>query len=354
MADEELDPKIKAEIDAMTYEQLLERWRNDPSGSPLFQGASGIYARILNEVAAELRTRVREEVRTKVRNALSGLAGLPHDADVGEFIMKSVSEILEPYLPDAPDVQVADASIDAGSVTFDLVLHGQAGPQDKPVPPDEPRGNLEFGAILDDANFVLGGKPDGILDKPHPALIDLKTAYSAFEHMQSYVGATGNGHHRLRAAQQMAQRLFDQILVKLSNLPDGEERTQLAINFANWLAARAVDVQIRKRNPTVDAYGVFHWEPDAPAKPETKLFRLPAHFVGVPEAHEDATSWSVQIEIEDSEAHPAGGTNSASLVFLMEEPRKWLDVHTQLEVFLGPKKVGTFEVRTVMLAEPET
>lgn len=47
-----LDPKTKAEIDAMTYEQLLERWRNDPSGSALFQGASGLYCQ---QRMAELR-----------------------------------------------------------------------------------------------------------------------------------------------------------------------------------------------------------------------------------------------------------------------------------------------------------
>ena len=38
-----MDEKTKATIDAMSYEQLLRRWRNAPAGDPLFQGEAGEY-----------------------------------------------------------------------------------------------------------------------------------------------------------------------------------------------------------------------------------------------------------------------------------------------------------------------
>jgi len=39
----DLTPECKAEIDAMSYEQLLFRWRFYPAGYPWFQGESGDY-----------------------------------------------------------------------------------------------------------------------------------------------------------------------------------------------------------------------------------------------------------------------------------------------------------------------
>jgi len=39
----DLTPECKAEIDAMSYEQLLSKWRFAPAGSPWFQGESGDY-----------------------------------------------------------------------------------------------------------------------------------------------------------------------------------------------------------------------------------------------------------------------------------------------------------------------
>lgn len=38
-----LTTAVKAQIDALTYEQLLEGWRHTPVGDPLFQGESGRY-----------------------------------------------------------------------------------------------------------------------------------------------------------------------------------------------------------------------------------------------------------------------------------------------------------------------
>jgi len=38
-----LTPEVKAEIDAMTYEQLLRRWRFATLGNPMFQGERGSY-----------------------------------------------------------------------------------------------------------------------------------------------------------------------------------------------------------------------------------------------------------------------------------------------------------------------
>lgn len=38
-------PKNKETIDSMSYRELLSRWRNDPVGSPWFQGATEGYWR---------------------------------------------------------------------------------------------------------------------------------------------------------------------------------------------------------------------------------------------------------------------------------------------------------------------
>lgn len=39
----EIDAKIKAQIDGMSYEQMLRRWRFAPSGDTIFQGDVGDY-----------------------------------------------------------------------------------------------------------------------------------------------------------------------------------------------------------------------------------------------------------------------------------------------------------------------
>ena len=38
-----LDPKVKAEIDSLSYEQLLSAWRFASAGDLRFQGESGKY-----------------------------------------------------------------------------------------------------------------------------------------------------------------------------------------------------------------------------------------------------------------------------------------------------------------------
>lgn len=38
-----LTKQLKQEIDSMSYEQLLSKWRFSPVGSPIFQGESGTY-----------------------------------------------------------------------------------------------------------------------------------------------------------------------------------------------------------------------------------------------------------------------------------------------------------------------
>ena len=38
-----LDPKVKAEIDSLSYEQLLSAWRFAKAGGTRFQGESGEY-----------------------------------------------------------------------------------------------------------------------------------------------------------------------------------------------------------------------------------------------------------------------------------------------------------------------
>ena len=48
-----LTAKIKSDIDAMTYEQLLRKWRAAPIGDLMFQGESGDYfAKRMMEVRA--------------------------------------------------------------------------------------------------------------------------------------------------------------------------------------------------------------------------------------------------------------------------------------------------------------
>lgn len=38
-----IDEKIKQQIDAQTYEQLLNKWRHAQLGDPMFQGEVGDY-----------------------------------------------------------------------------------------------------------------------------------------------------------------------------------------------------------------------------------------------------------------------------------------------------------------------
>ncbi len=46
--------EMKARIDAMTYEQLLAKWRFAPIGDPMFQGDTGdYYGKRMAEMRAE-------------------------------------------------------------------------------------------------------------------------------------------------------------------------------------------------------------------------------------------------------------------------------------------------------------
>jgi len=38
-----LTPELKSQIDSMSYEQLLDRWRNAPSGDQMMRDESGVY-----------------------------------------------------------------------------------------------------------------------------------------------------------------------------------------------------------------------------------------------------------------------------------------------------------------------
>ena len=53
-----LTPEVKSEIDAMTYTQLLRRWRFAPVGNELFQGESGAY---FADSMSELRRKIGSE-----------------------------------------------------------------------------------------------------------------------------------------------------------------------------------------------------------------------------------------------------------------------------------------------------
>lgn len=45
-----MDEGMKAWIDSASYTELLERWRNEPSGSPWFYGETGdYYSRVMSE-----------------------------------------------------------------------------------------------------------------------------------------------------------------------------------------------------------------------------------------------------------------------------------------------------------------
>ncbi len=50
----DLTPELKAQIDAKTHYELLDRWRFAPTGDPVFQGESGDY---WGERMAELRSK---------------------------------------------------------------------------------------------------------------------------------------------------------------------------------------------------------------------------------------------------------------------------------------------------------
>jgi hypothetical protein len=50
------DKTFKAEIDNMSYYDLLKRWRHSPSSDPIFQGESGkYYSKVMAEKEAELK-----------------------------------------------------------------------------------------------------------------------------------------------------------------------------------------------------------------------------------------------------------------------------------------------------------
>lgn len=49
-----LTEELKGKIDAMTYAQMLARWRNTPLGDSMFQGESGDYwAKRMAELRAQ-------------------------------------------------------------------------------------------------------------------------------------------------------------------------------------------------------------------------------------------------------------------------------------------------------------
>lgn len=39
----QISPRFKQQVDAMSYETLLDCWRHSPVGSPMFQGDNGKY-----------------------------------------------------------------------------------------------------------------------------------------------------------------------------------------------------------------------------------------------------------------------------------------------------------------------
>jgi hypothetical protein len=63
-----VDDAMKQWIDNASYEQLLSKWRNAPSGDPYFQGETGDYY-------AEVMKRKREEVGNAAHVAASKAIG---------------------------------------------------------------------------------------------------------------------------------------------------------------------------------------------------------------------------------------------------------------------------------------
>lgn len=59
--------EMKAEIDGMTYEQLLQKWRFSSIGAPLFQGEVGEYfTKVLNLKKNELSPEAQASISKSV------------------------------------------------------------------------------------------------------------------------------------------------------------------------------------------------------------------------------------------------------------------------------------------------
>lgn len=57
---EPLDETIKQQIDAMTYEEMLRKWRFAPVGDPMLQGETGTYfATRMREIEPSREEKVR-------------------------------------------------------------------------------------------------------------------------------------------------------------------------------------------------------------------------------------------------------------------------------------------------------
>ena len=57
------NPKRKAWIDNASYEDLLQKWRNAPSGDPFFLGKTGDYYK---QVIARKRKEIGEAEHTRI------------------------------------------------------------------------------------------------------------------------------------------------------------------------------------------------------------------------------------------------------------------------------------------------
>jgi hypothetical protein len=62
-----MDELIKKEIDAMSYEELLRRWRHAPIGSAIFQGEVGEY---YAERMSYMRARVGHEAHVRASKSI--------------------------------------------------------------------------------------------------------------------------------------------------------------------------------------------------------------------------------------------------------------------------------------------
>jgi len=59
----------KAWIDAASYQELLQRWRNAPVGAPMFQGDTGDY---YAKVMAEKKAKVGPDAAVAASKAIGG------------------------------------------------------------------------------------------------------------------------------------------------------------------------------------------------------------------------------------------------------------------------------------------
>lgn len=80
MTDLNLPEEVRAAIDAMTYEDLLRKWRFSDGQDPLFKGASGRYA---------------GQVMRRMRNENPGLHAKASEAVGWGDLLKELDEELE-------------------------------------------------------------------------------------------------------------------------------------------------------------------------------------------------------------------------------------------------------------------